>query len=59
MHDKPKSRMFWPIGKVLELHPGRDNLIRSVTLKTANKESVRRDVRQLYRLEADDDRQSK
>jgi hypothetical protein len=56
MHDKPKSRMFWPIGKVLELHAGRDDLIRSVTLKTANKESVRRDVRHLYRLEADEDR---
>ena len=25
----------WPLGRVLETHPGQDNLVRVVTLKTA------------------------
>ena len=26
-------KIKWPLGRVIELHPGRDELVRSVTLK--------------------------
>ena len=28
-------KIKWPLGRVIELHPGRGELVRSVTLKTA------------------------
>ena len=34
-------RNCWPLGRVINLHPGRDELIRSVRLKTASGEIVR------------------
>ena len=45
------SRGKWPLGRVDELLPGRDGLIRTVVLKT-KKGLLRRPVQSLHRLEA-------
>ena len=44
------ARMLWPIGVVTEMHPGRDGVVRSVSLKTA-KGIVTRSIQWLYDLE--------
>lgn len=49
--DKPVSRILWPLAVIKELHPGRDGKTRTVTLKTADGQVWRRDLRLLYRLE--------
>ena len=43
-------KIKWPLGRVIELHPGRDELVRSVTLKTA-KGTVKRSIQCLRDLE--------
>ena len=43
-------KIKWPLGRVIELHPGRDELVRSVTLKTA-KGIVKRSIQCLRDLE--------
>lgn len=45
-----QPRLSWPLGKVIELFPGRDGLCRSVKLKTA-KGIVNRSIQCLYDLE--------
>ena len=45
------SRGKWPMGRVDRLLPGKDGLIRTVTLKT-KKGLLRRPVQRLHRLEA-------
>ncbi len=44
----PKTR--WPLGRVIELHPGADKVVRSVTLKTA-KGVIKRSIQCLRNLE--------
>ena len=43
-------KIKWPLGRVIELHPGRDELVHSVTLKTA-KGIVKRSIQCLRDLE--------
>jgi hypothetical protein len=52
MKDEAPCRMEWPMGIVLRTHVGRDGKVRSVDLQSNGKE-VKRDIRQLYRLEED------
>ena len=50
--DSPKvSPALWKMGRVTQLHPGRDGLVRSVTVRTAGEEMTR-PVQRLYLLEA-------
>ena len=51
------KRAEWPLGRVLALHPGRDGLIRSATIKTAHGET-RRPLQKLVLLELHDLRSS-
>ena len=44
----PKTR--WPLGRVIELHPGADKIVRSVTLKT-EKGVIKRSIQCLRNLE--------
>ena len=48
------KRLNWPLARVLELHPGRDGIARSATLKTATS-VVTRPVQRLHDLELVDD----
>ena len=48
--DENLPKIKWPLGKIIELHPGRDNIVRSVTLKTA-KGVIKRSIQCLRDLE--------
>lgn len=48
--DGISKRADWPLGRVVELHPGRDGKIRSVTIKTARGET-KRALQRLVQLE--------
>ncbi|CAB4006026.1 Tyrosine- phosphatase Lar [Paramuricea clavata] len=48
--DDNVSRGRWPMGRVEQIHPGNDGLIRAVTLRT-RKGTLRRPVQRLHRLE--------
>ena len=50
MKEDNTPKIKWPLGRVIELHPGRDELVRSVTLKTA-KGVVKRSIQCLRDLE--------
>ncbi|XP_055634113.1 uncharacterized protein LOC129774405 [Toxorhynchites rutilus septentrionalis] len=50
-HEKPQQ---WPLGRILELFPGSDGLVRVVSVKTGNN-TFRRDVRKLRRFPLDSD----
>ena len=50
-HDIPRS--FWQMGRIIEVYPGRDGVVRSVKLKTSNGE-VSRPSALLCLLEAAD-----
>lgn len=47
--DERRPPNQWPLGRIIELHPGNDGLIRVVTLKTANG-TLKRSVAKLARL---------
>ena len=49
--DGETARGKWPMGRVDRLLPGKDGLIRTVTLKTPRR-LLRKPVQRLYRLEA-------
>lgn len=51
--DKSSPRNCWPLGRILEVYPGRDGLIRSARLKTGNGELVR-PIEKLCILEGQD-----
>ena len=51
--DKSLPRNCWPLGRILDVHAGRDGLIRSARLKTASGELVR-PVEKLCLLEGQD-----
>ncbi|XP_074645839.1 uncharacterized protein LOC141902097 [Tubulanus polymorphus] len=48
--DDSKKKMEWPMGRIVEVHPGRDGLVRSVTLRTKSG-LIRRSVQRLRLLE--------
>ena len=48
--DPPQPRLCWPMGRVINLHYGRDNQVRSVDLQMA-KSVLTRPVQRLHRLE--------
>ncbi|XP_055623506.1 uncharacterized protein LOC129766931 [Toxorhynchites rutilus septentrionalis] len=50
-HEKPQQ---WPLGRILELFPGSDGLVRLVSVKAGNN-TFRRDVRKLRRFPLDSD----
>ena len=50
-HDVPRS--YWPMGRIIEVYPGRDGVVRSVKLKTSNAE-LSRPSALLWLLEAAD-----
>ncbi|XP_055633263.1 uncharacterized protein LOC129773646 [Toxorhynchites rutilus septentrionalis] len=50
-HEKPQQ---WPLGRILEIFPGSDGLVRVVSIKTGNN-TFRRDVRKLRRIPLDSD----
>lgn len=47
----PRSRLFWPMAKILQVHEGRDGKVRACTL-WLKQERTRRDLRHIFRLEA-------
>ena len=50
--DKRVPRNLWPLGRIIEVHPGRDGKVRSVNIRT--KSSVfKRPIVDLVRLELD------
>ena len=49
--DETSPRNFWPLGRVIEVTKGRDNLVRSATVKTRNS-TLKRPVNKLCLLEA-------
>ena len=51
------QKISWPLGRVIELHPGRDGIVRSVTLRTA-KGVLKRSVQCLRDLELAESTQS-
>ena len=53
-HPNLRSRILWDLGKILELYPGRDGLVRSVKLLSRGKELTRH-LNYIYRLEANND----
>ena len=44
------SRLLWPLGRIVELIPGRDKKVRSVVLKTATT-TLTRPIQRLVKLE--------
>ncbi|GFT75483.1 DUF5641 domain-containing protein [Nephila pilipes] len=50
IEDDSKKRLLWPMAKVLEVYPGKDNTVRVVRVKTQSGEIVR-PIRQIYPLE--------
>ena len=50
--DKRASRNLWPLGRIVEIHPGRDGKVRSVTLKTKST-VLKRPIVDIVRLELD------
>jgi hypothetical protein len=45
-----KKRIDWPMGRVIELYPGKDDEVRVVKVRTANGE-LTRPVKRIYALE--------
>jgi hypothetical protein len=52
--DNNLRKMHWILGRITDVHTGRDNLVRSVTVKTATG-SLRRPVQKLRLMEAFED----
>ena len=48
---KSKPRVYWQLGRVVQLLPGNDGHVRQVILKTANNQAGRYSVKLLYPLE--------
>ncbi|XP_055543541.1 uncharacterized protein LOC129729087 [Wyeomyia smithii] len=47
----------WPLGRIIKTHPGKDGIVRVVTLKTAKSDNVVRPVAKLALLPIPDNRQ--
>ena len=52
--DSMLTRTMWTMGRISELHEGRDGKVRSATVRTS-RATLRRPVQRLYVLEAADD----
>ena len=50
IREEGKPRLSWPLGRVTELFPGKDGLVRAVKLKT-QKGHLTRAVQKLHKLE--------
>ena len=50
------TRGKWPMGRVLEVHPGQDGLVRSITVKT-DKTSLKRSINKVVLLVAAEDKE--
>ena len=48
--DDKVQRGKWPMGRITQVHPGKDGFVRTVTLKT-QKGELKRPVQRLHRLE--------
>lgn len=50
----------WPLGRITKLHPGKDGIVRVVSLKTATAENVVRPVAKvaLLPIQTEEDHQS-
>lgn len=57
IQDNNKKRLFWNLGIITSLRPGRDGKVRAVTLRLATGNTVKRDVRTLVPLEVGDDQE--
>lgn len=53
IENENKKRLAWPLGRVEEVFPGRDGVIRVVRLRTVNGILIR-PIQKLYPLEASD-----
>lgn len=47
--------IYWPLARVIEVHPGQDNLARYVTVKTASS-AYKRPVQKLIPLKLNNDK---
>jgi hypothetical protein len=52
IRDDGKNKMLWKLGRVEEIHRGRDGLVRSVDLHLGSGNRFKRPIQALYRLEA-------
>lgn len=50
IHHDQKTKLYWPLGVVTELHPGKDGLVRYVSLRTSQG-ITNRALNKLYPLE--------
>ena len=48
-----KNRLLWPLGRIVKLHPSRDDLIRSVDIQTEGR-VLTRTVQRLHKMELSD-----
>ncbi|GFR30767.1 DUF5641 domain-containing protein [Trichonephila clavata] len=50
IEEPSKKRLYWPLGKVISLLPGRDGKVRTLKLKFNNSELIR-PIQRVYPLE--------
>ncbi|GFR02869.1 DUF5641 domain-containing protein [Trichonephila clavata] len=48
--ENPNKRLYWPLGKVVELIPGRDGKVRTLKLRCSNSEIIRA-IQRVFPLE--------
>ncbi|GFR33142.1 DUF5641 domain-containing protein [Trichonephila clavata] len=48
--ENPNKRLYWPLGKVVELIPGRDGKVRTLKLRCSNSEIIR-PIQRVFPLE--------
>ena len=51
IHDHIRKRNQWKMGVVTTLYPGKDGLVRSVTLRTSSGQELNRPIEKLYPME--------
>ena len=51
MEDPRLARAIWPMGKIVQLHTGRDGLTRAATVRKGDGSSTTRPIQKLFRLE--------
>lgn len=53
LEDPNKPRLLWSLARIEQVHPGRDQKVRSCTIRLPSELVTRRPVQRLYPLEAD------
>lgn len=53
--DESQHRMYWPLGRVKQVFPDKDGVVRFVELKTANMDSMKRPIHKIILLEGAED----